>query len=235
MPSSILDFRTLLKALAAIFGTNEFDSKTAAKAVAKYLYSKKKDPQILRRATPKLVSNDLRRLYQMGFLRRRKVLRKCKNKKGKEYNCGYKYVYKITAQGWRYLEYLSKKSSTKKNPYLTLGEIVEVLRWARIAAEKVLLMKLLEKGDLEGSWRVFLAIDEEINQLFSSPGFRRFQTKELLFKREVSQAVAFYLAVIQEFENQIKQRDLMINFLMEELRKCREQKNRLGTLNLPVI
>jgi hypothetical protein len=106
MSCSLLDFRTLLKALATIFGTNEFDSGTAAKAVAKYLYSKKKDPQILRRAMPKLISNDLRRLYQMGFLRRRKVPRKCKNKKGKEYNCGYKYMYKITAQGWRYLRHL---------------------------------------------------------------------------------------------------------------------------------
>jgi hypothetical protein len=42
MSGSLLDFRTLLKALATIFGTNEFDSRTAAKAVAKHLYSKKK-------------------------------------------------------------------------------------------------------------------------------------------------------------------------------------------------
>ncbi|NJF25166.1 hypothetical protein [Thermococcus sp. Bubb.Bath] len=227
MPSFILDFQKLLQTLATLFGMSEFDSKTAAKAVAEYLYLKEKDSRILGRATPKLISNDLRRLYQMGFLRRRKVPRRCKNKKGKKYNCGYKYMYEITAQGWRYLKHLRERPL-----FFTLKDIIEIYSGVPVIAKKATLIELLERDDIGKLFVLVNLITDDINRIFSSRGFRRFQMQEHLFKQWTT-LLAYHYSVISELENQIKQRDLRISLLMEELKRCREQKNRLGALNLP--
>ncbi|WP_297510641.1 hypothetical protein [Thermococcus sp.] len=228
MPSSLLDFQEILKTLAVLFGENEFDSRTAAEAISRYLYRKRKDPRILKRTRPKLISNDLRRLYQMGFLKRRKVPRECRNKKGRVYNCGSKYMYKITRQGWSYLKHLEERGSLK----FTLRELAEVYKSVQIAIEKIALMELLEKGNL-GSYILMRLITEDINRWFSSQGFRRFQVGQLLFKQETT-LLAYFYKVITDLEEQIRLRDLQIELLMEELRRCRE-KHHLGVLNLPTV
>ena len=211
-----------------LFGENEFDSRTAAEAISRYLYQKRKDPRILKRTRPKLISNDLRRLYQMGFLKRRKVPRECRNKKGKVYNCGSKYMYKITRQGWSYLEHLEKKGLLN----FTLRELVEVYKGVQIAIEKIALIELLGKSN-RGSYILMNLITEDINRLFSSQGFRRFRVGQLLFKQETT-LLAYFYKVITDLEKQIRLRDLQIELLMEELQRCKE-KRRLGGLNLPAI
>ncbi|WP_297477084.1 hypothetical protein [Thermococcus sp.] len=99
----LLNFRTLLKMLAEFYGKNEFDSRTASKDLTEYLSQKiwgSRGPEIsLQRTKPKLISNDLRRLYMMGFLRGHRVHRECKNQRGNKHHCGYKYMYSIKTKG----------------------------------------------------------------------------------------------------------------------------------------
>jgi hypothetical protein len=157
----------------------------------------------------------------MGFLRRRKVPRRCKNKKGKEYNCGYKYVYKITAQGWRYLKHLKERPQ-----FLTADDIIEICKSVPIIAGKAALIKLLENEDVEKSSLLLRLITDDIRRIFSSQGFRRFQMREQLFEQWTTM-MAYHYNVVRDLENQIKQRDFIIRLLKEELRRCREQKTGL--------
>jgi len=55
----------------------------------------------------KLASNELRRLYRMGFLKYRRVKRICITKNGKKCFRGYEYKYSISKQGWNYLKYMT--------------------------------------------------------------------------------------------------------------------------------
>ena len=57
----------------------------------------------------KTVSNDLRRLYFMGFLKRRRVKRACLSKKGKVCFKGYQYEYSLSKQGLSYINYMMNK------------------------------------------------------------------------------------------------------------------------------
>lgn len=164
----------------------------------------------------------------MGFLRRHKVSRECRNKNGKVYNCGYKYMYRITRQGWNYLKYLEERNLLK----FTLEDFSEVYRSVQIAIKKLALMELLERND-SNSYLLMSLITEDINRWFSSQGFRQFQMKELLFKQKTT-LLAYFYKVILNFENQILLRDLQIKLLIRELRKCKE-KHHLGDLNLLTI
>jgi hypothetical protein len=54
----------------------------------------------------KKISGDLDRLFRMGLLKRKRQIRYFQRKDGKSFGRGYKYLYKITRQGWRYATYL---------------------------------------------------------------------------------------------------------------------------------
>ena len=87
-----MQFRLLLKWLKDRYGIGEFDSGRVASA----LDLKKK-----------LVSNDLRRLYLMGFLKRGRVKRSCIGRRG-FINRGFQYTYSFSRHGLSYVEWLEK-------------------------------------------------------------------------------------------------------------------------------
>ena len=80
----------------------------------------------------KVVSNELARLYKMGFLSRKISPRKVKTKSGKIANRGIQYKYSITRQGIKYMEYLLNSPSPKDKKYdalnLRIEEYVAVMK-----------------------------------------------------------------------------------------------------------
>jgi len=87
-----MQFRLLLKWLKDRYDIGEFDSGRVASALA---------------LKKKLTSNDLRRLYRMGFLKRKRVKRSCIGRRG-FINRGFQYVYSFSKHGLSYVEWLGK-------------------------------------------------------------------------------------------------------------------------------
>jgi len=185
----LLNFRFLLTFLAWRYQKDEFDTRTVTKDLQAILPSIIDDPRLPERLRPKLISNDLRRLYTMGFLRRERVERECVNKHGKRYNCGYKYMYRINNQGWRYLKVLKKKQKVKGDFYLMLLEMIDEIkdefRAASIGLRKLSALKLFERGNVEGAKYLLKDAREDIDKKFKGNGYRRFRLSRILFEERV--------------------------------------------------
>ncbi|MDV3104083.1 hypothetical protein [Thermococcus waiotapuensis] len=228
MEEVLLDFRKLLKLLAKLYGENEFDTRTVAEGLSEYFFKEIDDPKILikliERVRPKLISNDLRRLYMMGFLRRRKVPRTCENEKGKRYNCGYKYMYSINKQGWSYLRQLMEDEEKHSSPSLTADDLKEILEEMRFGIMKLNMVTAPDTYEARGIWNFY---KNELREKFSSPGFRRFTRKRELFEREASCWMNMFYLGMQVFplEKEIQLKDLMIDYLKRELEACMKFKS----------
>lgn len=230
MGNALLDFRKLLKLLAKLYGENEFDTRTVAEDL-QHFFQQVDDPEVrsrlLERITPKLISNDLRRLYMMGFLRRRKVPRECESKKGKRYNCGYKYMYSINNQGWSYLRKLVKNEEKHSLLFSTVSEdIEEILEKMRVGMMKLKVVTALEKGNIELAMILWDLYGGESEKKFQSRGFRRFIRKKELFKMDTNCWMnMFYLGrQIFSLKREIRLKDLMIDQLKRELEACIKSK-----------
>jgi len=82
----------MLRWLKDRYGPGEFDSVRLASALG---------------LGKKLVSNDLRRLYRMSFLKRRRVKRSCIGRRG-FINRGFQYTYSFSRHGLSYVEWLER-------------------------------------------------------------------------------------------------------------------------------
>jgi len=226
MSEPLLDFRTLLKILARLYDAGEFDTGTVAEDLVWYFSREIKDSktqlELLQRVRPKLISNDLRRLYTMGFLKRRRVPRKCKNGKGKEYNCGFKYMYRINNQGWGYLTHLQENELDNSLLSLVTGELKETLRGITYGMNKLAMVTAFERGEVGKAFSLWDFYRKELRKRFSSPGFRRFTRKKELFERDTNCWMKMmYLGMqISSLENEIRARDVMIGELRKELEAC---------------
>ena len=103
-------FRDLLAFLALYtraYGKEWFDSREVSKAIRECAPLAYLNPVWWKRSSVKIVSNELRRLYFMGLLKRRRVKRVCQTKTGKTCYRGYMYKYSISSQGWKYVKRLS--------------------------------------------------------------------------------------------------------------------------------
>ncbi|WP_157722437.1 hypothetical protein [Thermococcus gorgonarius] len=160
----------------------------------------------------------------MGFLRRRKVPRECENKKGKRYNCGYKYMYSINKQGWSYLRQLMEDEEKHSLLFPTvLEDIKEILEEMRFGIMKLNMVIAPDTYKARGIWNFY---KKELGKKFSSPGFRRFTRKRELFEREANCWMnMFYLGMqISSLEREIQLKDLMIDYLKRELEACMKFK-----------
>ncbi|WP_456365944.1 hypothetical protein [Thermococcus sp.] len=236
MKKALLDFRKLLKLLAGLYGENEFDSRTVAEDLSEYFSREIDDPEVrsrlLERVKPKLISNDLRRLYTMGFLRRREVPRECKSKKGKRYSCGFKYMYSINNQGWSYLRKLVENEEKHSFPSSTVEELREFLSGLRFGMMKLNMVTAVEKGNIELAKSRWVLYRNESEKKFQSRGFRRFTRKRELFEMDTNCWMnMMYLAMkISSLENEIRARDDVIRELRRELEACAESKRMSGEL-----
>lgn len=230
----MLDFRTLLKILSKLYKTDEFDTKTVADGLATYFYQKIKDPKLLakflERVQPKLVSNDLRRLYMMGFLKRRKVPRECTNKKGKKFNCGFKYMYSINNQGWGYLRQLGESEQSNSLLSFPVEDFREILVGMAYGMGKLAMISALENDEVEKAFYLWKLYKDELSRRFSSPGFRRFTRKRELFEMDTNcwMKMIYLEMQILSLEKEIRARDVMIRELKRELEACIESKRMFG-------
>jgi hypothetical protein len=72
----------------------------------------------------KSISNELRRLYQMGFLKRKRIKRECTTSRGKTCFRGYEYVYSLSSQGRKYLGYLTNPERQATELYVSSAELL---------------------------------------------------------------------------------------------------------------
>ena len=225
----LLDFKFLLAFLAWRYGSEEFDTQTVAKDLKTLLYGVIDDPKLEERLRPKLISNDLRRLYTMGFLRRRKVDRECVNKRGKRYNCGYKYMYQINNQGWKYLKILLKNAKSEDDllQFLkkTMKEAIQEARIARLGFEKLMALELFENGRILDAKQILENVNEDIDRRFRGKGYRRFQTNRLLFEERVRcwMIIAELQRELVALREELEAKERQLRELKRELKRCRKE------------
>ncbi|NJE09264.1 hypothetical protein E3E31_12170 [Thermococcus sp. M39] len=202
----ILDFRTLLLFLATLYKDSEFDSVTVSKDLLTILTSK--DEKIIKRFSSKQISNDLRRLYMMGFLRRRKVKRECRTKSGETCYRGYKYMYQINNQGWRYILHLIGPKD----------EFEEILKKSREGAIIKKLMDEIYESDLEKelAWELYKS------KHLKRKGYRRFPQKYKIIEKiiEASVELAEKEKEIERLRQELKEKDKIIEELKNQLEEC---------------
>ena len=222
----LLDFKFLLAFLAWRYGSEEFDTQTVAKDLKTLLYGVIDDPKLEERLRPKLISNDLRRLYTMGFLRRRKVDRECVNKHGKRYNCGYKYMYRINNQGWKYIETLKRRQKIESDVHLAFKEMMHELnddiKIASLGLRELGALKLFEGGNVEGAKYLLEDVKEDIDKKFTGNGYRRFRLNRLLFEERVRcwMIIAELQQEIMGLKKELEAKDRLLRELERELEKA---------------
>ncbi|WP_449462591.1 hypothetical protein PQ610_00585 [Tardisphaera miroshnichenkoae] len=98
-----LDYKSLLRFISAFYQEKEFSSTEFAGSLRSSLRITAGPAISSKRLRNNEISNDLRRLYGMGFLTRKRTKRKTKSG-----NKGYCYVYRLSHQGLSYLDYMKR-------------------------------------------------------------------------------------------------------------------------------
>lgn len=88
----------------------------------------------------KSISNELRRLYVMGFLKRERIKRECETKSGKTCFRGYEYVYSISRQGWKYLDFLNNPERQDNESFVSSADRMALYIMAKIFPEDAWLL-----------------------------------------------------------------------------------------------
>jgi hypothetical protein len=194
-----MEFRQVLQILGSNFGKQGFKARDISHSVIISPITEserfKEDPTMLSKVSTKSISNELRRLYLMGFLKRKRIKRECETKSGKTCFRGYEYVYSISRQGWKYLDYLKNPERQDNESFVSFVDRMALdfitekfpedewwLRWdvGKTAAEnpdpeKVLavgmqwkLMMKLPRARWETAWNLWKEMNlKGINRRFS--------------------------------------------------------------------
>ncbi|MCD6101419.1 MAG: hypothetical protein J7K33_12670 [Candidatus Marinimicrobia bacterium] len=214
MNLAILDFRRLLTLIYEVFGTGEFTSRELSDRLRGGIMSEPiksvvmlhpSSPKIYRRFSRKMISNDLRRLYAMGFLKRRKVKRKCRTKSGKICYRGYEYKYSLSSQGLKYLVYMAR-GGEEEEEWEGLGDLII----------KIMLKKKAPEEVRDILWEFYQT------QLKERKGFRRSSTSQMAFWDKVLECVTEISR-----DKKIKSLEERVNALKEENQELREEIKRL--------
>jgi hypothetical protein len=123
-------FMRWLLILTNRFPDVEFDAEIVSTIITDYLAAQGFSPALVSKYTPKRISNDLDRLYKMGFLGARRVKRPVTTKKGTTCYRGYKYNYYVTVQGKRYYNYLLNPAESTQRSRRRMYEISYKRQWA---------------------------------------------------------------------------------------------------------
>lgn len=180
-----------------------------AEPVMPVVMSHPSSPRIYLRFGRKLISNDLRRLYAMGFLKRRRVKRKCKTKGGKTCYRGYEYKYSLSSQGLKYLAYMGRG-----------GEEEEELEGLEDLLIKIILEKKAPEEIRDLLWEFYQT------QLKERKGFRRFSTSQMAFWDKVLERVTEISRdrTIKSLEERVKVLGEINKELVEEIKKLEGEK-----------
>jgi hypothetical protein len=180
-----MKFRQVLRLLESNFGEQGFKARDAQSVIQRSIRDSGnfiEDQTMRSTVSTKSISNELRRLYQMGFLKRKRIKRECTTNRGKTCYRGYEYVYSLSSQGRKYLGYLTNQERqttelrvsladrlilediTKKLPndrwwlewdiYRTLAENPDLVRSSAIVMAVNLITKL-PRGRWEAAWALW--------------------------------------------------------------------------------
>ena len=164
---AILDFRMELDVIATFFKTGEFDSKALSEQLIRtYGSGPLVSLEALRRVRPKQISNDLRRLYDMKLVGRRRIRRQVRTGSGKICYRGYEYKYHLTKQAVSYLGY--RAGVTKEEP----KGLDDLTAFAFI-------QKVNPEEKREASWKAY------VDTVGNRPGKRRFPGMTVLLDKVV--------------------------------------------------
>jgi hypothetical protein len=141
-----MDYRAALRFLALNGPGAEYNARALSDMM---IWSQKTaerpDYMAERMFSVKRISGDLDRLYKMGFLTRRRIKRMVYPKCSPQVYRGFTYVYKISKQGWQYLDYLHDLGNPKEKEKpadgreLFLNPLADDVhsRWPDVAADKI--------------------------------------------------------------------------------------------------
>lgn len=126
-----MHYKSMLQILAAYGPSAQFSTKELSDKLSKFL-AKRRDFDndhffYTRQFSTKRVSGDLDRLYRMGFLNRKRARRVLFSEKPLGRLRGFMYVYRVSAQGWQYIDYMRKPERGKRPTVedVTLGLIAD--------------------------------------------------------------------------------------------------------------
>lgn len=121
-----MEFRQVLQILGSHFGEQGFKARDISPSVIRRSITESErfteDPTMRSEVSTKSISNELRRLYSMGFLKRERIKRECETKSGKTCSRGYEYVYSISSQGWKYLEFLNNPERQDNESFVSSAD-----------------------------------------------------------------------------------------------------------------
>ena len=91
-----MEFRQVLQILGSHFGKQGFKTRAVPPSVIRRSITESErfteDQTMLSKVSTKSISNEHRRLYVMGFLKRERIKRECETKSGKTCSRGYEIV-----------------------------------------------------------------------------------------------------------------------------------------------
>lgn len=202
----------MLTIIYILFGRRDFTSRELSDCIRKAIAPiTKLHPYFERlnlRVSRKLISNDLRRLYGMGFLKKRRVKRKCRTKNGKICYKGYEYKYSLSSQGLKYLEYLGRGGEEEE-----IEEVTDLI-------VKVILEKKAPEEIRDILWEFYQT------QVKEKKGFRRFSTSKIALWEKVLDHITevFRDKKIKSLENRVKMLEEENEALRREIEEYRNQE-----------
>lgn len=177
----------------------------------------------------KAVSNDLRRLHHMGFLRRKRAKRFCLSKKGKLCYKGYEYNYSLSEQGRSYLRWMREQKPIEELAHIELTrEVLDHL--PQELKEKLLVCVAIRYSyGYKGPHRHFRLIDDEaLSIAFLLSENQKLAKENYSLRNQISilhGLVGFYMGLatgLNERNEQLEQQNKEItSFALDLLRETR--------------
>lgn len=127
-----MEYRFILELLCVQFPDKPFSAKSLSNYLPKVLYQTPgfRDPLSYSvKLSTKRISDDLDRLYRMKFLKRKRKKRRVTTKNGNICNRGYYYQYRVSKQGWQYVQYLDNpaKAITSNESKIRFEDLVAIM------------------------------------------------------------------------------------------------------------
>ena len=243
-----LDYQELLLLLAQALDLYNFNNSYKNKFITTrklYNYLKKfqtfatENGVMLTIPSRKVVSNEMARLYRMGFLSRKAVPRKVRTKSGKIANRGIEYQYSFTKQGIKYLAYLIKNGSGSLPEELEPGLEAIISKMRKEGKIKSYEDEIELREMTKFMWKTwFKDKDDGKIKVFTpkgwSPANKRLikilDDEKLEKHMNITQIYEFreenekLKEKIKELEDDLEKKTKEIERLRGELRRCKEKK-----------
>lgn len=212
------NFRDLLLSLALAYQKDEFDSRSISGMFMDSMIKQGKlDPLLLKKLSIKMISNDLGRLWKMGFLKRTLVKRRCETSQGKKCFRGREYKYSISKHGWSYLRYLNEKTDW-------LQRHLEEKYWLADMLIRRYLDSNVPEERREYEWNSWELA--KLTQLSKRKGYRRFPMRKdyIEYRAEMNEKDDLVRKLNKELEGELEEKEKLVKQV--EKYRADAEKNR---------